>query len=146
MSVIFFTDRALGKTFPRRLRDAGVRVEVHSDHFRHDVSDIEWIQRVAKAGWYALSQDKRIYKNPLERKAVLDHGLGYFVLSGGHLGLTVIANNFLLTLPSVLRFIERQERPFIASITRSQDILKPGRVNKRYPKDSNLTINTVETE
>ncbi len=136
MSIVFFLDRALGKyTFPDTLRDAGIRVERHCDHFVHDDPDTLWIARVAANGWYAVSQDRRIYRNPVERSAVLDSGLGYFVIPGGHLLLEELAINFVTNLPAILRFVERTERPFIASIQRPNKKGLPGRVTKLYPRE-----------
>jgi hypothetical protein len=40
--LIFFTDRDLGRQFPALLRDAGVRLERHDDHFGPDTPDEEW--------------------------------------------------------------------------------------------------------
>ena len=39
MNPVFFTDRDLGKRFPAILRDAGLTVERHADHFAHDCPD-----------------------------------------------------------------------------------------------------------
>lgn len=38
MSRVFFTDRDLGKRFPDILREAGLTVQRHVDHFPHDLS------------------------------------------------------------------------------------------------------------
>lgn len=43
MSLIFFTDRDLGKRFPEVLAAAGLTVERHHDLFSPDGSDEEWL-------------------------------------------------------------------------------------------------------
>lgn len=48
MTWTFFTDRDLGKQFPQILRDAGLTVERHMDHFAHDAPDAEWLEIVGK--------------------------------------------------------------------------------------------------
>jgi hypothetical protein len=47
----FFTDRDLGKTVPRILRENGLRVERYCDHFAEAaVADNEWLRFAASAG------------------------------------------------------------------------------------------------
>lgn len=64
MSVVFFTDRDLGLQFPAILRDAGLRVERHADHFAPDCPDDEWLRDVASHGWIAITHDRRIRYKP----------------------------------------------------------------------------------
>lgn len=71
----FFTDRNLGsEIFPGLLQRAGVAVHRHTDHFRDDAPDAEWLPVVAARGWVVLSRDEAIMRNPLEREAVLTSG------------------------------------------------------------------------
>ncbi|MEX2399954.1 MAG: hypothetical protein WD423_04225 [Rhodothermales bacterium] len=136
MSIVFYSDCDLGKNiFPGILRDAGIHVERHLDHFPGDAPDSEWIPYVADQGWYALTNDRRIYRTPAEREAVIRSGLKLFVLSGGHAPTKELAQNFILTYKKVTRFIERTDRPFIASVTRSTKSNQAGNVYLRYPKD-----------
>ncbi len=69
MNVVFFTDRDLGLQFPGILRDAGLAVERHTDHFAHDCEDNEWLREVAARGWVALTHDARIRYKPNELAA-----------------------------------------------------------------------------
>ena len=134
MSPVFFIDRALGAhIFPDALVAAGIRIERHADHFVHDEHDETWIAEVARRGWFALSQDDRIYRNPVQRDAVIQAGLGYFVLTGANARADDIAANFVATYPAVERFIERTPRPFIASVQRGSGG-RPGRVAPRWPR------------
>ena len=134
MSPVFFIDRALGAhIFPDALAAAGVHVERHRDHFAHNAPDEEWIPEVARRDWYALSNDGRIYRNPPEREAVMNSGLGFFIVRGGSDTSAALAENFVSTYGKVLAFIERHDRPFIATISRAGGG-KPGRVELRYPR------------
>jgi hypothetical protein len=75
LSFEFFTDRNCGcHVFPEALRGAGIIVHRHRDHFRDDVEDDAWLPEVAERGWIALSFDKAIRKNELERNAVFLSG------------------------------------------------------------------------
>jgi mRNA degradation ribonuclease J1/J2 len=70
--VVFFLDRC---TNSRRLVAAlsarGVVVEVHWDHFAHDIPDAEWLSVVGEKRWVVLTHDKRIRYRPIERDALV---------------------------------------------------------------------------
>jgi hypothetical protein len=52
--ITFFVDRSLSKLVGEMLREAGVPVELHDDHFRQDARDEEWIPVVGARGWVVL--------------------------------------------------------------------------------------------
>ena len=67
MSAVYFTDRDLGRQFPAVLREAGIAVLEHGDHFEPAVSDEEWLTAVAKHRWIAVTHDRRIRYKPNEQ-------------------------------------------------------------------------------
>lgn len=75
MSFTFFTDRNLGRKFPSILRDAGLHVEEHDDHFGPPTPDVEWSAAVASRNWIAVSRDARIRYKANEQHAVFAAGL-----------------------------------------------------------------------
>jgi hypothetical protein len=79
---IFFTDRDLRRQFPSILREAGVRVEQHDDHFAPDTLDEEWIGEVGRRGWIAITRDARIRYSPLALSVLMESGTQLFVLVG----------------------------------------------------------------
>ncbi|MDD5450789.1 MAG: hypothetical protein PHT49_02690 [Desulfovibrionales bacterium] len=115
MIPIFFTDRDLGNLFPKQLAKAGIRVEKHSDHFAHDAKDEDWLTQVGRKGWFCLTHDKRIRYKPNEIDAVMRAGVGLFILIG-NMTHQELATNFISTIHKVTRFIEANNRPFIAKI------------------------------
>ena len=49
--LVFFIDHSLGsKKIAGALRQRSVTVEVHTDHFRPDAEDPEWLSEVGKRG------------------------------------------------------------------------------------------------
>lgn len=126
MSTIFFTDRDLGKKFPRILREHGIPVEVHHDHFRHDTPDVEWLAEVGRRGWYAISHNARIQYTPLEHRAVVMGGVGLFIVVGKSTS-AAWAEGFVRAYGAVQGFIARHQRPFIARV------YQDGRVLRFYP-------------
>ena len=138
MKPVFFTDRDLGKTFPRILLEAGISIKCHVDYFAEDAADAEWLPVVAARGWYVLSNDLGIHRKRIEREIVINKGIGLFLLVGGHAPMPHIAQNFVNTYALVEKFIEDHERPFLAKIYRPNPIRlveegKPGSVKLRWP-------------
>lgn len=133
MSIVFFTDRDLGKQFPNLLSQAGVAVERHADHFADIAKDEEWLTEIGRRGWYAITHDQRIRYKPNEKAAVQQAGVGLFVLIGTA-PFSELARNFIVTLPKIEQFIKEHSRPFIAKVyrpiekARLVDPNHPGRV------------------
>jgi hypothetical protein len=46
----FFIDRPLGRGVGEDLRAAGLRVELHDDHFAQDTQDVDWVREVTAHG------------------------------------------------------------------------------------------------
>lgn len=115
MSATYSTDRNLGKQFPTVLRDAGLHVLVHDDHFPQRTPDDVWLPEVGRAGWVVLTRDRQIRWKANERDAVMENGIALFALSGR--GPTPeLADLVIRTAPAVERFLARHARPFLAKI------------------------------
>lgn len=139
MTVVFFTDRDLGKRFPEILRSSGIRVERHADHFEPDTPDEIWLEAIGKRGWIALTHDRRIRYKPNERDAVMRHGVALLVIVGAD-PYTDLAHNFVATLPRIKSFLGRHKPPFIAKVYRppppetARHDAAPGHVELWYPR------------
>lgn len=125
MSPVFFTDRDLGKKFPTILRDAGLTVERHADHFPQDCPDPDWLQAIGQRGWVAITHDGRIRYKPNELAAVIEHRVALLVMIG-KAPYPQLAEAFVATRKRILRFIEQQEPPYIAKVYRpsTADLVK----------------------
>jgi hypothetical protein len=135
---VFFTDRDLGKRFPEILKEAGLSVQRHDDHFDPETPDEVWLASVGARGWIALTHNKRIRYTPNERNTVMRHGVALLVIVGTA-PLPELAHNFVVTLAQVRRFVARNYPPFIAKVYRPPppDARRPrrtmGRVERWYP-------------
>ena len=145
MTLIFFTDRDLGKQVPAVLRAAGLTVERHIDHFEDTTKDEEWLSEVGRRGWFALTHNSRIRYMPNERDAVMLSGVGLFILIGQTTHLE-LAENFVVTIQPVEKFIKKNDRPFIAKVYRpspsgtKKQHREPGRVELWLSYDQWLRI------
>ena len=139
MSVVFFTDRDLGLQFPAILRDAGLSVERHTDHFSADCEDHVWLRDVAVRGWVALTHDARIRYKSNELSAVVRHKATLLVIVG-KTPFADLARHFVATLPLVLKFLHQHRPPVIGKVYRpspaelARRARATGRVELWYPK------------
>ena len=117
MSLVFFTDRDLGKRFPEILVAAGLSVKRHIDHFAADCPDEDWLEVIGKRRWIAVSHDRRIRYKPNELAAVIRHSVALLVVIG-NAPYPQLATHFVATLPKIAAFIADRKPPFIAKVYR----------------------------
>jgi hypothetical protein len=101
------------------LRAAGLRIEIHDDHFRPEVEDQVWLSEVGARGWVAITKDERIRYRAIEREALVEAGARAFVLTGRDIPAADLGAMFVRALPRVWRFLRKHPAPFIARIGRS---------------------------
>jgi hypothetical protein len=117
LATTFFIDRCLGnKVIVETLRVAGVKVEIHDDHFSKDALDTDWIPEVGKRKWVILTKDAKISKNQLERLTVASVKAKMFILASQRLSGSEMAEIFEKAIPSMYELIGRNPAPFIAKI------------------------------
>lgn len=116
----FFTDRDLGRSFGRLLKEAGLNVEVHAEHFPESegvdgTPDEIWLPFVGEQGWVLLTHDKSMRHRSRERDAIMSHGVRAFMLMGEHTA-AAHADNVLQNLHLLERTLRRQPGAFIAKL------------------------------
>jgi hypothetical protein len=138
---VFFTDRNLGKKFPTILRDAGLKVERHADHFAPDCPDEDWLGEIGRRNWIAITHDGRIRYKPNELAAVVQHCVGLLVVIG-KASFPQLAHAFVATQARILNFVAQHEPPYIAKVYRpssgdiTDDPAAPGRIELWFPHKS----------
>ena len=75
-----------------------------------------------KEGWIVLTKDHRIRYRNIERTALLNAGVGAFILTAGDLSGEEMANVFVKALPAISKFLAKHDRPFIARVTKSGSV------------------------
>lgn len=118
-SGIFFIDEGLGgPIIARALRGAGERVELHGDHFKKGVDDIEWMEFAAERRWLILTKDDGIARNPLEKAMVKRMSACLFALESQSMTGAEMANAFTLARHRMKQFARKHQGPFIAKVYR----------------------------
>jgi len=124
---ILFVDRSLGKGVGRLLREAGVTVELHDDHFPQTELDKNWIPNVTSRGWVILTKDKNIRRPAGEREDVLLAGAKVFTLTSGNMRGAEMAAVFIQYLTEIERIANSQTPPFVY-------IVGPGIIEQLLPR------------
>jgi hypothetical protein len=104
------------------LREVGINVEIHADHFADDAPDELWLAECGSRDWVVLAKDKQIRYNELERIALLSAGVASFILVSGNLAGADMAVAYIKALPKIARFLSYQKRPFIAKVDKSGSV------------------------
>ena len=139
MSRVYFTDRDLGKQFPRILADAGIAVERHGDLFEPGGSDEQWLEHCGTNGRIAISHNSRIRYVPNELAAVKRFKVPLLILVG-RVATAELAHNFVRTLPRIEAFLDGRVTPFIGKVYRATPVelaksaAALGRVELWFPK------------
>jgi hypothetical protein len=117
-SVTFFVDGCLGcYDVPNALRHAGLRIEVHKDHFESRCEDEQWLTAVGNRGWVVLTKDKGFRSRQVEVAALMRSGTATFVLTNSNTTGPQNAAAFITAIPTMGAFLSTFQRPFLAQIT-----------------------------
>ncbi len=104
--------------YSQKLKDAGISIEVHDDHFGKNVKDVVWLPEVGERGWVVLTKDDKISKNALERIAVAQAQIKMFIFASQHMRGEDMAEVFIKTIVRMQEFVRKHPAPFIAKIYR----------------------------
>jgi len=115
--VTLFVDRNLGVGIKPYLLDFGFEVFLHDDLFAQNGDDIEWIARASANDWPVLAADKGIFRNRLEKQAVIEAHLKFFCFASGHTDLQTHIEVVRKNLISIKALGVLMPGPFLASLT-----------------------------
>ena len=116
--MILFLDENMPPSVAAALHALGT-VEAHHllAHLPRGTPDEEIFEFVARRQWILLTQDERIKRNPHQRRALLESGIGAFILTGRAERSTEDMMRFLLErLPEMREELEGVEPPFIFGV------------------------------
>ena len=115
----FFIDRCLGsKRVVAALRQAGITVEIHDDHFAPDAADVDWLPQVGEWDWVVLTKDANIARRTLEKIAVTRANVKLFILTAQQLASNEMIEILIKAIVPMQNFVHKHPAPFIAKIYR----------------------------
>jgi len=106
-----------------KLRDAGLKVEAHHVHFKHDTPDENWLEVVGEKKWIVFTSDKMIGKRKLQLSSLLNARVKAFVLVTEDLKDAENAEIVIKLIDKVFDMIQENNKPFIAKIRKDEVVL-----------------------
>ena len=112
-------DRCLGTgAVPRQLEAQGYEVKCHESMFPpKERDDTNWLSLVGENNWRALSADKGIKRKQIERDALIEFRVRYFVFRNNKNNAEHRANLLHRHRRKISKILNTTKAPYIASIT-----------------------------
>lgn len=98
------------------LKNLGLKIERHDDHFTETTIDVEWISHCGEKQWIIVSSDRNIKKNALEKQAIMASGVAAFFFTSASITSDQQIEAFSKALKRISNFVQSHTRPFIARI------------------------------
>jgi len=97
---------------------------LHDQHFNQNEQDEKWIADVAQKGWVILTKDTEHHRKDIERQAIAQSGAREFALSNASISGVEMGQIFASALPSILRYLQLHQGPFIVRVRRSLELVR----------------------
>lgn len=133
---VFFVDADLFDAhFHSILAASGVRFERHDDHFAPGTDDLDWLREAGENNWVVLSHNKSLRYVSAQTERLFAYEVRAIMLIGkarpnpeGKRSTFTreLAENFVNTLPAILRFLARHPRPWTAKLYRPAELSQGG--------------------
>jgi predicted nuclease of predicted toxin-antitoxin system len=115
--VTIFIDATNGASLRPYLIEMGFDVVLHSERFGQGTDDVDWIPVAARENRIALTRDKHIKTNKIERMAVIQGPWKYYVLRSAHSDVQTHASVIRKHLLSIKALWQHMPAPYIATMT-----------------------------
>lgn len=117
---MIFIDASLPKTLADELKKVRKDVLFKHDVFLPGTDDPIWLARVGVEGWLAITRDWHIRTRPGERAAIMENGVGCFILTHQDgLPTPEVVRVVFDYLPEMERKFYSTPRPFIYTVTKN---------------------------
>lgn len=112
--LVYFVDRCLAsRTVVEIMRGAGFQVIAHSDRFRDDAPDEEWLTAAGEHEWVVITRDQ-LRERPIERITLTRAGVRAIVVKRPKLKAAQIAELIVAHKTGIERICSKEPAPFIA--------------------------------
>lgn len=75
--------------------------------------DAVWLSHCGRHSYVALTRDQRIRYRPLEKQALIDHGVGCFTFTQGQATAMQCAERIVALAPKMAAIAAKESRPFL---------------------------------
>lgn len=117
---MIFIDRSIPRGVARALQQVRDDVLWLEDRFAHDATDKTWLATAGQEGWLVITRDKKIRSRPGERRALIENGVGCFVLNQrANFTRWDYLKLIAASLDEMERIFRETERPFIYTLSRT---------------------------
>ena len=123
--MIFFFDRAIGKSIPRALRELRLpeEIRIHDELFAIDADDDVWLNDIGVKGWTVISQDVHFHSNEAEWDAVLRQNIGVFYFPGQNSPRWSTFKLLVRCYDQIVKLAAATPRPYIYQVQRNGRIV-----------------------
>ena len=122
---MIFIDRSIPRSVADRLKEVRDDVLWLEDRFPHDVPDEVWLEEAGQRGWLVITHDAKIRTRPGERRAIMEHGVGCFILTYKQdLTKTDILAMIISVLEKMETLFRTTPRPFIYTLSKDGEFRK----------------------
>ena len=122
----FFFDNTTSPRLVNGLKAFGEEVVHLRERFAQNTPDEEWIPVVGREDLFVVTHDKRLQRNPAQRKALLDAGLGVFLLTSSVSGHCQVITMVVGRWPEIKEAAAREARPFVIQVPHKGKIKRLG--------------------
>lgn len=117
---MIFIDASLPRTVADELKKVREDVIFKHDIFVPGTDDAVWLRRVGIEGWLAITHDKHVRTRYGERAAIMDNGVGCFILTYRQdLRKPEIVKMVFDYLPGMEQRFKTTPRPFIYTVSKN---------------------------
>jgi hypothetical protein len=100
----------------------GIDIEIHDTYFGQTTFDDQWLPEVGRRGWRVLTQDPKFLSNESEKQALIDYGVGCFVLVVDQLSRWEKMRLIAKVWDQIEEVTRGEEPPYIYRITKSGEM------------------------
>lgn len=102
----------------RGLHEFGENVNHLTEFYNPGAADHIWLKRLGDEGWFAITQDKRIRRRPIENEAIKKYKVGVFVLRGNNMSHWDIILQVIKAWQKIKKTAEETSVPFVYHVDR----------------------------
>lgn len=132
---VFYVDESIfSNALVAELSAAGIAFDRVGITVPFGASDEVWLSHCGKHSYIALTRDQRIRYRPLEKQALMEHGVACFTFTQGQATAAQCATRIVELAPKMTAIVARQPRPLLYTFGLSGGLAKVRLRGGRAPR------------